>query len=131
LEAQVSEAQEEARILDILNRTGASLASELSLDNVIRSVTDAGVQLSGAQFGAFFYNIINKKGEAYTPHTLSGAPREAFSSFLNPRITLVFEPIFSGTGPIRFDDIPAMAKILPIMECLRGICPYGAILPSP
>jgi hypothetical protein len=107
LEARIIEAREEARTLEILNRTGASLASEMSLDGVIRSVTDAGVELSGAQFGAFFYNIIDKKGEAYTPHTLSGATREAFSSFLNPRVTLVFEPIFSGSGPVRSDDILA------------------------
>jgi len=107
LEARITEAREEARTLEILNRTGASLASEMSLDGVIRSVTDAAVELSGAQFGAFFYNIIDKKGEAYTPHALSGAPREAFSSFLNPRITLVFEPIFSGTGPVRSGDILA------------------------
>ena len=107
LEARVTEAREEARTLEILNRTGASLASELSLDNVIWSVTDAGAQLSGAQFGTFIYNVIDEKSEAYTLYTLSGAPREAFSSFPNPRITPVFEPTFSGTGPVRSDDILA------------------------
>ena len=28
-------------------------------------VTDAGVELSGAQFGAFFYNVLNADGGSY------------------------------------------------------------------
>src|SRR5215216_3185457 len=77
LEARVAQVQEEARNLEILNRTGAVLASELSLDRIVQSVTDAGVELSGAEFGAFFYNIIDVNGEAYLLYALSGAPREA------------------------------------------------------
>ena len=47
--------EEETRILELLNRTGAMLASNLDLEKVVQAVTDAGTQLSGAQFGAFFY----------------------------------------------------------------------------
>src|SRR5262249_53329596 len=50
--------KEEAQALDILNRTGSIVASELDLEKVVQAVTDAGVQITGAQFGAFFYNVI-------------------------------------------------------------------------
>ena len=68
-------------------------------------VTDAGVELSGAEFGAFFYNVLNEAGESYTLYTLSGAPLEAFSKFPMPRNTEVFGPTFRGEGIVRSDDI--------------------------
>ena len=83
-----------------------------SLPNVIsqrlvQTVTDAGVQLSHAEFGAFFYNVMREDGEAYTLYTLSGVPREAFAKFPMPRNTAIFEPTFRGRGPVRSDDILA------------------------
>ena len=49
--------REETRILELLNETGKILASKLDLQTLVQAVTDAATQLSGAQFGAFFYNI--------------------------------------------------------------------------
>ncbi|MGC2525566.1 MAG: ATP-binding protein [Stellaceae bacterium] len=105
LEARVLEIREEARTLEILNRTGAALASELSLERLVQMVTDSGVELTGAQFGAFFYNSGSEGGEAYTLYAASGAPREAFAGFLLPRSTAVFDLSFRGVGPVRSDDI--------------------------
>ena len=73
----------------------------------MQTVTDAGVELSGAEFGAFFYNVIEESGEAYRLYTLSGAPREAFEKFPQPRNTAVFGPTFRGDDPVRSDDIQA------------------------
>ena len=73
-------------------------------------VTDAGVELSHAQFGAFFYNVLREDGEAYTLYTLSGVPREKFERFPMPRNTAIFEPTFRGRGPVRSDDILADAR---------------------
>ena len=87
LEARVAELREEARTLEVLNRTGIAIGAELDLERLVQTVTDAGVELSGAQFGAFFYNVIRPDGEAYTLYTLSGAPREAFAKFPMPRNT--------------------------------------------
>ena len=72
--------------------------ANLNLEKIVQEVTDAATQLSGAQFGAFFYNIINDKGESYTLYTISGVPREHFSKFPMPRNTEVFEPTFRGQG---------------------------------
>ncbi|HEY4371857.1 MAG TPA: PAS domain S-box protein [Burkholderiales bacterium] len=96
---------EERRLLEVLNRAGSALASEPDPDRLIQIVTDAGVELSGAQFGAFFYNVADDKGESYMLYTLSGAPREAFSKFPMPRNTQVFAPTFAGSGIMRSDDI--------------------------
>lgn len=45
--------EEETRILELLNKTGAMLASKLDLPALVLAVTDAGTQLSGAQLGSF------------------------------------------------------------------------------
>ncbi|HET6583241.1 MAG TPA: ATP-binding protein [Nannocystaceae bacterium] len=99
--------EEETRILEVLNRTGALLASKLDLENVVQTVTDAGTDLSGAQFGAFFYNARNEDGDVYTLYTLSGAPREAFVRFPHPRSTPLFAPTFNGEGVVRIADVRA------------------------
>ncbi|MBB5711644.1 PAS domain-containing protein [Sphingomonas xinjiangensis] len=90
---------------EVLNRTGQALAVELDLNRVVQIVTDAGVELSGAKFGAFFYNVINDDGESFLLYTLSGAEREQFDSFGHPRATEVFAPTFQGEGVVRSDDI--------------------------
>jgi PAS domain S-box-containing protein len=97
--------REETRALEVLNSALAAAASEHDLERLVQHVTDAGVELTGAQFGAFFYNVENEAGESYTLYSISGVPREAFSKFPMPRNTKVFAPTFSGDGIVRSDDI--------------------------
>jgi PAS domain S-box-containing protein len=96
---------EESRTLETLNRTGAALAAELDLERLVQMVTDAGVQLTGAQFGAFFYNVLDDAGESYMLYALSGAERSDFDRFGMPRATAIFHPTFMGEGVVRSDDI--------------------------
>lgn len=97
--------QRYAESLEILNSVGRLIAADLDIQSILQKVTDATTQLTGAQFGAFFHNVVNEKGESYTLFTLSGAPREAFEKFGMPRNTDVFHPTFSGQGVVRIDDI--------------------------
>ncbi len=97
--------REESATLEILNRSGASLAAELDLERVVQTVTDAGVELTGAEFGAFFYNVLDEQGGSYMLYTLSGAKRSDFEKFPMPRATTVFGPTFRGEGVIRSADI--------------------------
>lgn len=97
--------REEARSLEILNRVGSTIAAELDLDRAVQVVTDAATELTGAAFGAFFYNVLDEQGESYMLYTLSGVPRETFSKFPMPRNTAVFGPTFRGEGIVRSDDI--------------------------
>ena len=97
--------QQNAAVTETLNNVGAIVASDLDRSKVLQAVTDAGTELTTAEFGAFFYNAVDERGEAYTLYTISGVPREAFSKFPMPRNTEVFEPTFKGTDVVRSADI--------------------------
>lgn len=97
--------RDEREVLELLNRTGTAIASTLELDTLLQTVTDAATQLSGAKFGAFFYANKNQEGDALMLYTLSGASREDFERFGQPRATALFGPIFEGEAPIRCDDV--------------------------
>ena len=105
LRASERRLRDETEALETLNRTGAQIAAELDLDAAVHAVVDAGRTLSGAQFGAFFYNVVDEMGESYTLFALSGAPRSAFERFGHPRNTTVFAPTFAGEGVVRVADI--------------------------
>jgi len=98
---------DEARVLDLLNRTGSAVASTLDLPKLLQTVTDTATQLSGAEFGAFFYNTTDERGAALQLYTLSGAPRKAFERFGMPRATPLFGPTFRAEGTVRCDDVLA------------------------
>jgi PAS domain S-box-containing protein len=134
LEARVAEVREEARTLEVLNRTGVAVAAEHDLERLVQMVTDAGVELSHAEFGAFFYNVTKESGEAYTLYTLSGASRDAFARYPMPRNTAVFEPTFRGRGPVRSDDIlldPRYGKNAPYNGLPEGHLPVRSYLAVP
>jgi PAS domain S-box-containing protein len=121
----------EAQALETLNRVGQAVASQLDLERIVQLVTDAATQLTGAAFGAFFYNV--KKDESYSLYTLSGVPREAFSSFPMPRNTEVLAPTFRGEGVVRSDDIhkdPRYGRNAPFNGMPPGhlpVCSYLAV----
>ena len=130
----VSALVEETRALETLNRIGSALAGELDLDRIVQMVTDAGVELTEAQFGAFFYNVVNEAGESYTLYSLSGVPREEFSKFPMPRNTHVFGPTFRGEGdrPLRrHHEGPTLRQAgARITACRKGTFRCGATLRS-
>jgi PAS domain S-box-containing protein len=103
--ARSEELRVQAQNLQTINRTGEAIASELDLERLVQIVTDAAVELTGAKFGAFFYNVIDPAGEKLLLYTLSGARREDFERFGMPRATAIFRPTFVGEGVVRSDDI--------------------------
>ncbi|MDP9003035.1 MAG: ATP-binding protein [Myxococcota bacterium] len=126
--------EEESRILELLNKTGATLASNLDLQSLVQTVTDAGTSLSGAQFGAFFHRVTNAEGDVFTLYTLSGAPREAFEKFGHPRATPIFGPTFRGEGVIRLGDVtkdPRYGRMGPHHGMPAGHLPVRSYLAVP
>jgi PAS domain S-box-containing protein len=99
------ELHEQTRVAQALHRIGSRLAEERDLQRLVQLVTDEATQLAGAEFGAFFYNVLNDRGESYILYTLSGVPREHFEKFAMPRNTAIFAPTFSGEGIVRLDDV--------------------------
>jgi GAF domain-containing protein len=103
-------AHEATAIVETINRIGQMLAGQHGLKTLVQAVTDEATRLTGAQFGAFFYNVTNEEGESYTLYTLSGVSPEAFAKFPMPRNTALFGPTFRGEGIIRIDDVRKDAR---------------------
>lgn len=132
--AHLKEIEKKSESLEILNSIGKIINGELDLQTVLQTVTDASTKLTGAAFGAFFYNAISDKGESYMLYTLSGAPKEAFEKFGMPRNTQVFNHTFSGLGIVRVDDItadPRYGKNAPHYGMPKGHLPVVSYLAVP
>ena len=126
--------REETSLIETLNDISGVLTSELDLERIVQTVTDAATALTSAQFGAFFYNVTDKQGAKYTLYTLSGAPRSAFENFGHPRATPVFAPTFYGTGIVRSDDItrdPRYGQMGPHYGMPKGHLPVRSYLAVP
>jgi len=105
--------RDESRILEAVNRTGQVLASTLDLATLSQAITDAGTQLSGARYGAFFYNA--GEGEPMRLHALSGASLDAFERIGPAPSAAIFAPVMRGEAAMRSHDIsddPRYASLL-------------------
>ncbi|HVL81959.1 MAG TPA: SpoIIE family protein phosphatase [Actinomycetota bacterium] len=133
-ERLVAQIQEESEVVETLHEVGRTLAAELDHGRVVQEVTDAATRLVGAQFGAFFYNVIDPRGEAYMLYALAGVPREAFSRFPMPRNTAIFAPTFAGEGVRRIDDVlkhPDYGQNAPYQGMPEGHLPVRSYLAVP
>ena len=124
----------EAERWEILHKIGVTLSSHTELEQLVQTVTDAAVQLVGAEFGAFFYNVEKPEGGSFMLYTLSGAPREAFANFPMPRATALFGPTFRGERLVRIDDVlahPDYGKSAPYHGMPKGHLPVRSYLAAP
>ncbi|HEY0566161.1 MAG TPA: ATP-binding protein [Terriglobales bacterium] len=120
--------------LNALSEAALALIGARDLQQIVQSATDAATQVSGAKFGAFFYNDVSPTGEKYMLYTISGVPREHFSKFPMPRNTAIFAPTFNGERIVRSDDItkdPAFGKSAPHYGMPQGHLPIRSYLAVP
>ncbi|HZU26708.1 MAG TPA: ATP-binding protein, partial [Bryobacteraceae bacterium] len=125
------EARAEAETLHEVSR---ALAGELDLEKIVQTVTDAATRLTGAEYGSFFYNLVNEEGESYTLYTLTGADRAEFDRIGLPRNTPLFAPTFAGTAVVRCDDVyqhPHFGKNPPHNGMPEGHLPCRSYLAVP
>jgi PAS domain S-box-containing protein len=125
---------ENFQILETVNRVGKVLSAELDLQKLVQVVTDTATELSRAEIGAFFYNVLDERGESYTLYTISGVPQDTFSNYPMPRNTDVFGPTFRGEGTIRIDDVrkdPRYGKNSPYHGMPKGHFPVVSYLAVP
>jgi PAS domain S-box-containing protein len=125
---------EEVRRSRALNRIAAAIGAGGDAQALIQTVVDGGVELTGAQFGAFFYNVVDAAGESFMLYSLSGAPRSAFETFPMPRKTDVFAPTFDGLGVVRSDDVtqdPRYGRNAPHRGMPEGHLPVRSYLAVP
>ena len=119
---------------EALQRVGSAIAGRLDLQEIVQLATDAARELTPAQFGAFFYNVISDAGEAYMLYTLSGVDRSAFERFPMPRNTEIFAPTFNGEGIVRLDDVladPRYGHSAPYHGMPEGHLPVRSYLAVP
>jgi signal transduction histidine kinase len=120
--------------LRLLIQTGLLLASERSLDVIVQAALDAGLQLCGARFGAFFYNNIGDDGEPYRLFKVVGMDASAFTSLPMPRPTDIFDSTFRGKGIVRSADItldPLYGHNFPLTGLPHGHLPVRSYLAVP
>src|SRR3546814_9914679 len=106
--------REETRALATLNRMASATVAEKNLERIVQLVTDAGVELTGAEVGAFFYNVADRSGESYMLYSLSGVPREAFARFPMPRNTAIFARSEEHTS-----ELQSLMRISYAVFCLK------------
>jgi PAS domain S-box-containing protein len=125
--------RQRTRSLEIINDMGNALAGELDLNKVVQMITDAGREISGAEFGAFFYTA-NHESESPPLCTLSGALREAFEASPLPGNTPLLESAFKGEGVVRIGDAlndPRYGKNPPQHGMSKGCLPARSYLAVP
>ncbi|TKC09899.1 PAS domain S-box protein [Pedobacter polaris] len=94
-----------AKRQQLLNSIGTAISEKLDVKEILQRVTDATTEITGAAFGAFFYNTYDEKGDSLMLFTVSGAPHEAFEQFEMPTDTAIFHSTFSLERIVRLDDI--------------------------
>ena len=87
-----------SHILEVLNRTGAAVAAELDVDRIAQIVVNAATELVGAEFGGFFYSILDGKGGSERHCMVSGVARDRLEECLLLRD-------FKDATIVRSDDI--------------------------
>jgi PAS domain S-box-containing protein len=129
-----SQLRAESEALETVNRASRMLSAELDPERLVQGLTDAATQLTGAAFGAFFYNVNDPAGGRYMLYALSGAPKEAFAGFEMPRATPLFGPTFRGDGILRVDDVttdPRYGRVPPHHGLPHGHLPVRSYLAVP
>ncbi len=90
---------------ETLNRLGRLLNAEMNLEKLVQAVTDAATELTGAQFGSFFYNVRDERGDPYMLYALSGLPANAAGRLpLSPDADLV-APALRSDEIVRIADV--------------------------
>ena len=128
------ELRQKAEALQIINNFGTVMSAELDLKKLVQAVTDAATELAGAQFGAFFYNMLDAGGGSYMLYALSGVDRRHFERLPLPRATALFGATFRGEAVIRVGDVtedPRYGHNEPHRGIPRGHLPVRSYLAIP
>jgi PAS domain S-box-containing protein len=122
--------RQRTRSLEIINRVGNTLAAELDLKKIAQIVIDAGREISGAQFGAFFH-VAEEPGDSFQLYSVSGAPYEIVGKLM-PRNQQLFAPKF--VGGVRVGDLlndPRFGTNSPDQGITEGYLPVRSYLSVP
>ena len=130
-----AELREETRTLEALKRIDTELAAQLDLTHLVQTVTDAGVELTGAAFGAYFEHSLDAPGGRLQLFTLSGADHRVFAGLDWPAVSALFAPTLDNAGVVRADDVAsdpryAQAAFQPGLPPLRSCLAVAVVARS-
>lgn len=91
--------------LEAVALAGHIFSAELDLEQLVLKVTETGVELSGAEFGAFFYNIEDDNHQLLQLNTIVGADPSKFAALRRPRMTALLSPQHTADGVICVGDV--------------------------
>ena len=118
---------------EALQRVGQAIAGRLELQEIVQLATDAARELTPAQFGAFFYNVISDAGEAYMLYTLSGVDAERVRALPDAAQHRRSSPRRSAargsSGSTTSSPTRATATARPTTACPRATCPSAPTSP--
>jgi len=127
-------ALERERILraeaETLTEVARELAAELDLQKLVQKIVDAGLRLSGAEFGAFFYNVSREQGNSYHLSATAGAEREAFDR-LRLNSSGLFGVSFDNNDILRVDDIRKDPRFAQVATANTPDLPLRSYLAAP
>jgi PAS domain S-box-containing protein len=105
IEASRPDGLQNERRLRLLVETGILLASERSLDVIVKAALDAGLHLSDARYGAFFYNNIGDDGKSYNLYKIAGPDLNIFAALPHPHCAEIPKDSFLNQLIVRSADI--------------------------
>ncbi len=126
--------REEAEISETLHSIGLAMAAELDLRSLAQTIVDAATRITGARFGAFFYHLVDERGDVFREHALSGAPPEGIDELLRPSDPAMPRPMFRGEGVRRIDDVlddSLFGRLSPLPEGQLSRWPIRSYLSTP
>lgn len=126
--------QQQEREREALRETGQMILEELDHKKIVQAVTDTATRLTGAQCGAFFYDVRDETGGTLPLYAISGVPGELFAKFPLPGKTALFGHTFNGGGTLRSDDIredPRYGRSAPHYGMPPGHLPVSSYLAVP
>ncbi len=114
--------------LETLNRLGLTLASQLDTERLVKAVTDAGLAITGAAFGAFLYKDATGRAARYIAGVPEGFPEPPWGPAADS-----FESGFLATVS-RSDDLTEESRYgpgTPFVEMPAGLLPARSYLAAP
>lgn len=96
--------REKNKTLQILNSIGNTISANLDLKKLVQSVTDATTEISGAEFGAFFYKDFDDKDPVFKLHCVSGSHQHRFHELFASASLSTFTPLFYPEEVIRVNN---------------------------
>ena len=86
--------KETVEVLETINRVGKNMSAELDHQKLVQQLTDAGTQLTRAEFGAFYYNVSNESDQDLALYAVSGVSMEEFTKTFTPETISILQSSF-------------------------------------